>query len=192
MYTRLCALRSKFVAVACIALLAGCASSIPKATPDGSVAAPYHIRVNDRPTVSMESEGSVQIMPDEKEHLKGLVVLKLDKLRSFNPADGDPKDCMIVVDMTRFDKGNAFARAMLAGLGQIHLAANVTVTDPAGTRLQAFKVEKTFAWGGIYGGTTRIDDVEPAFAEAIAAQLTGQSIEPADAKRAQKATPPTN
>ena len=33
----------------------------------------------------------------------------------------------------------------------------------------------TFAWGGVYGAATGIEDVEPAFAEGIASALTGQA-----------------
>lgn len=176
----------KIVPFVAVALLVGCASSVPKAQPDSSVAVPYLVKVDDKPTVSIENEGSVLILPDERQHLQGLVVAKLDMLRSRNPANGEPRECAIVVTMTRFDKGNAFARAMLAGLGQIHLAANVRVTDQSGSALQSFKVEKTFAWGGIYGASTRIDDVEPAFADAIAEELTGQSTQPPDSKHAPK------
>jgi len=32
---------------------------------------------------------------------------------------------------------------------------------------------KTFAWGGIYGSSTRIDDLEPIFADSVAAAVTG-------------------
>ncbi len=77
--------------------------------------------------------------------------------------------------ITRYDKGNAFARAMLAGLGQIHIDSTVTVSaSGSGDTVSEFTVKKTFAWGGIYGGATRIEDVEPAFAESLAAGLTGQ------------------
>ncbi len=37
------------------------------------------------------------------------------------------------------------------------------------------EITKTFAWGGIYGGTTEIKDVEEGFAEAVASVLLGQS-----------------
>jgi hypothetical protein len=46
--------------------------------------------------------------------------------------------------------------------------------DVNNTRMQAFTVDKTFAWGGIYGASTHIEDVQPAFADAVADGLTGQ------------------
>jgi len=79
------------------------------------------------------------------------------------------------VTITRYEKGSAFARAMLAGLGQIHMDGNVTLYSmPAHTVVEDFSVQKTFAWGGIYGGTTTIEDIEQSFAEGIANALTGQ------------------
>jgi hypothetical protein len=80
----------------------------------------------------------------------------------------NPSTLVLKVGFTRYDKGNAFARSMLAGLGQIHIDAEVTLEDKTTKEVLAkHEVKKTFAWGGMYGGTTRIEDVEPAFAEAI-------------------------
>ncbi|GAA0711082.1 hypothetical protein GCM10009105_12760 [Dokdonella soli] len=79
------------------------------------------------------------------------------------------------MSITRYEKGNAFARAMLAGLGQIHIDGDVQVyAMPEHNRTMAFSVQKTFAWGGIYGGTTTIEDIEQSFAESIANALTAQ------------------
>ena len=65
---------------------------------------------------------------------------------------------------------------MLAGLGQIHIDASVRLVKTENKeKVSEFLVSKTFAWGGLYGGITRIEDIEPAFAEGIAAALTGQS-----------------
>ena len=49
---------------------------------------------------------------------------------------------------TEYDKGDAFARAMLAGLGQIHIAAKVLLTDvTTGRSVASFEASKTFASG---------------------------------------------
>ncbi len=70
---------------------------------------------------------------------------------------------------TRYDKGDAFARAMLAGLGQIHIESNVLLIDAAtGRTVGTYAASKTFAWGGIYGGPTRVEDVEAGFARSVA------------------------
>ena len=61
---------------------------------------------------------------------------------------------------------------MLAGLGQMHIDALVTVEDKDIDKMIAeYEVKKTFAWGGIYGGATKIEDIEPAFADAIVSLL---------------------
>jgi hypothetical protein len=77
--------------------------------------------------------------------------------------------------LTRYDKGNAFARAMLAGLGEIHIDGEVTLIElPERNQVGKFSISKTFAWGGIYGGTTSMDDIEQTFADGVAAAVTGQ------------------
>ena len=66
--------------------------------------------------------------------------------------------------------GNAFARFMLAGLGQIRIGADVLLIDPAnGHAVGKFEVSKDFAFGGIYGAATRPEDVEDGFARSVAA-----------------------
>ncbi len=73
------------------------------------------------------------------------------------------------VKLARYDRGNAFARFMLAGLGQIHIDAQVTLHDHLRDAvLGDYEVTKTFAWGGIYGASTGIEDVEVGFAEGVA------------------------
>jgi Domain of unknown function (DUF4410) len=90
-----------------------------------------------------------------------------------------------VVTLTRYQRGNAFARFMLAGLGQIHIDANVRVTaKPADEKIAEFTVAKTFAWGGIYGASTSMDDIERTFADGVAAALTGQEEKDKDKKKA--------
>jgi hypothetical protein len=155
-------------------LIAGCASTASKPQQSSLVNAPYYVDADDNAKVSVEATGAVVATSEEKEHLRGLVTDKLNALRVKNPSNGEVRECSVVVTITRFDKGNAFARAMLAGLGQIHLGADVAVTDGDNKKLQAFSVDKTFAWGGIYGASTHIEDVEPALADGIAMGLTGQ------------------
>lgn len=83
-----------------------------------------------------------------------------------------PSTLSLTVNFTRYDKGNAFARAMLAGLGQMHIDAIVNISNKSNGKLLAkYEVTKTFAWGGIYGGSKSIEDIEPAFAEAIVSTI---------------------
>jgi hypothetical protein len=56
-----------------------------------------------------------------------------------------------------------------AGLGQIHIDADVWVFDAATNEsLGQYKVSKDFAFGGLYGLMTNIEDVEKGFARSVA------------------------
>lgn len=98
------------------------------------------------------------------------------KVRSYITADSPgvlvdsaTGDALVLkMHFTRFDEGNALARFILIGLGQIHIDANVTLEKPDGTVVAKYKVKKTFAWGGMVGGFTTMDDVEEGFAKSVA------------------------
>jgi hypothetical protein len=73
---------------------------------------------------------------------------------------------------TEYDKGSAFAGLMLAGLGQIRIGANVFLIQPASNRtVGAVRGPEAFAFAGLYGGATGIEDVEDSFARSVAAIL---------------------
>jgi hypothetical protein len=81
----------------------------------------------------------------------------------------------VKIVFTQYDDGNAFARFMLMGLGQIHIDGTVTFSDAAsGQQIARYNVSKDFAFGGLYGGVTRIEDVEKGFARSVAAILDTQ------------------
>jgi hypothetical protein len=80
-----------------------------------------------------------------------------------------------VVVIKRYEAGNAFMRAMLVGLGQIHIDADVNLTNrETKESIATYEVTKTFAWGGAYGGFTDVKDVEGGFAKAVAASILGK------------------
>ena len=82
----------------------------------------------------------------------------------------------IDVLMTRYDEGSSFARFMLPGLGQIHIDADVTLRDQdSGEVLAIYEVTKTFAWGGLYGGSTEIGEVEVGFAKAVVSGMVEEN-----------------
>ena len=84
----------------------------------------------------------------------------------------NPNTLIAKIIFTDYDAGNAFARAMLAGLGQIHIDAEITLKRGDTNELLGIEeVTKTFAWGGIYGASTHIIDVEEGFSEAVVAAL---------------------
>jgi hypothetical protein len=72
---------------------------------------------------------------------------------------------------------------MLVGLGQIHIEGKVSLYQmPARTLVGEFDLKKTFAWGGIYGAATSMDDIENTFSDGVAAAVTGQNGEPSKQK----------
>jgi len=72
------------------------------------------------------------------------------------------------IHITKFERGNAFARMVMMGLGQIRIEADVDLIDRSGHKMAEYKVAKDFALGGIAGGTTSIEDVEEGFAKSVA------------------------
>jgi hypothetical protein len=67
---------------------------------------------------------------------------------------------------------------MLAGLGQIHIDADVILREyEKNESLAKYEVKKTFAWGGIYGGATGIEEVETGFARAVVSVIFGETTE---------------
>ena len=83
------------------------------------------------------------------------------------PRDGPNIKLKLVI--TRYDGGNAIARFILAGLGQIHIDGDVIfLDDGTGEAIAKYQVSKDFSFGGIYGGVTRIEDVEVGFAKSVA------------------------
>lgn len=83
-----------------------------------------------------------------------------------DPAGAQP--LKMNIHFTEFDRGNAFARFMLIGLGQIKIDATVQLEDSSGKVVASYDVSKDFALGGVAGGTTTVEDVEEGFAKSVA------------------------
>jgi hypothetical protein len=157
------------------ALVSACASTTPKAEFSKDLATQYRIDADDRPQVNVNVSAGVELTDADKQRITQLITTDLEVMRLQNAANNDPKDCVVEVTITRYQKGNAFARAMLAGLGHIHIDANVKIlTGSNKQKLADFTLTKTFAWGGIYGAATSMQDIEKTFATGVAASLTGQ------------------
>lgn len=162
-------------------LLAGCAGTAPKPTYSTAVAVQYRIDADDRVQVTVSSAAAVKMEDLDRTRLGQLITSRLEERRAKNAPNDDAREVTASVLITKYERGSAFARAMLAGLGQIHIDATVTVSNaPGGNRIAEFTIAKTFAWGGIYGASTKMEDIEPVFADGVAAALTGQQ----DAKAA--------
>jgi Domain of unknown function (DUF4410) len=158
-----------------IAVSTGCAGTAPKAQFSREIVPESRISSPDSVQVTVGAADNVAILPTEKERLGERIKSKIDAEKISNPGAGDARAYELDVQLSRYDKGNAFARAMLAGLGQIHIDGKVSVYQiPEHTLVGEFGVAKTFAWGGVYGASTSMEDIEGTFAEGIADAVTGQ------------------
>lgn len=72
------------------------------------------------------------------------------------------------IHFTRYDRGNALARGLLVGLGQIRIEGTVYIMDSGGQQVGQYSVSKDFALGGVVGATTSVEDVEQGFAKSVA------------------------
>lgn len=168
---------SIFLLVSSTLLVAGCsASSTPKASFTTPIAKDSVVRADDDVAVAVTAASGVALDEAQRNRLRALIAQKIEQRKMENGNDGKPAEFEVAVLVTEYDEGSAVARAMLAGLGQIHVDATVQVLELPDRRLVGeFRVEKTFAWGGIYGASTSIEDVEIGFAEGVAAAVTGES-----------------
>ena len=137
--------------------------------------------------LEVKSNDGVSITSPDRERIAGAIISKIkekapSRFGEINPQTSDPATLRAIVTLTQYEEGNAFARFMLAGLGQIHIDAEVVLENYASkAQLSKHEVTKTFAWGGFYGASTTIRDVEAGFVEAVVAVLLGpdQTLSPA-------------
>lgn len=174
---------SALTALSTVALfVAGCASTAGSIKPLSAVPAPDGLARYAKISVATSANGDASKMTSfDRQRIVGLVVAKIKELAPNRFADVsattiDPGTLHVTIAFTRYDEGSSVARLMLAGLGQIHIDAEITLEDRAiQTVIGKFEVTKTFAWGGLYGASMGIQDVEAGFAEAVAKAVLGQS-----------------
>ena len=141
-------------------------------------------------TLSLESSAAEGvIVPDSvqmkvKELVKAHIEGKYcpNRFESISAGSGPgPNDLILQIKYTTYDEGNRFARFMLAGLGGIKIHSDVVVKDAAsGDSLSQAECGKTFRWGGIYGASTGIEEIEKWYAEEVAktfAKILGIYVE---------------
>ncbi len=156
------------------AALAGCAGSV--STPVLSAPPPATFNAKAVPIGPVSAEAAPGV-PMASYDLERVVQQVQSDLAAAYPgrlvaagAPAAPGEVRVAMTFITYDRGSAVARALLAGLGQIHIAANVALIDATSGQVTAsYVVKKTFAWGGLYGGTTSIEDVEKGFAASVVA-----------------------
>ncbi|MGC4099052.1 MAG: DUF4410 domain-containing protein [Nitrospira sp.] len=124
------------------------------------------------------NKNEVPMVQTDRERLVNNILRQLqvtNRFKELNVANPSPNTLNAMVEVTNYDKGNAFLRFLLAGLGQIHIDGTLTLQDrDRSDVLGTYEVNKTFAWGGLYGMGTKIEEVEEGFAAAIAEILLGK------------------
>ena len=137
MFTRSIRLPVAAAIAVIIATTAGCASSRPKPTFSHEIVAASRVGVSDVAQVNVDAPDSVKILSSEKSRLAEKILLKIDKRKLANAGNGAGKTYEVDLHLSRYDKGSAFARAMLIGLGQIHIDGKVAIYQMPDTRSSA-------------------------------------------------------
>jgi len=135
-------------------------------------------------TVQTSTAQGIAVPEPAQSRIKALIkseILDCCKERFDNISLGDPgaKDLLLNVKFTIYEEGNRFARFMLAGLGSMQIHAEVEIKDAAsGQLIYGGEAGKTFAWGGIYGAVTGMDELENGLAKEIVAGLRTRRVLP--------------
>jgi uncharacterized protein DUF4410 len=151
-----------------ILLFTGCATSGGKPTYSKNLAPDSRIISADRVNAEVSAAGpKVVLTTADKERFSQKIEVAI---RTRAPQGArSARNYRVVVALARYERGSQFARMMLAGLGQMHVDATITVYSmPAKTVVGAFNIDKTFSWGGAVGGMATIENVEDDFAKAVA------------------------
>lgn len=171
------------------AVLAGCAHSTPtpvarEAAPTADLATYRHLLITSEAASGVfipdhEQQGVITIVKRElAQRAPGRFTFVAPATAGF-PAAGPaaaspepPKTLHVNILFTEYDEGSAVARFMLAGLGQIRIGSDVKLWDEHTRRpLGSYEVSKQFAFGGIYGAVTDMEDVQQGLAKGIAEVL---------------------
>jgi|CXWL01.1.fsa_nt_gi hypothetical protein len=133
-------------------------------------------------SLAANNENTVPMTAYDRERLINKIAQKLqatNKFKSINSASPETNTLVVTIQITDYDKGNAFLRFLLAGLGQIHIDGKLTLEDRDKIeQLGKYDVSKTFAWGGIYGLSIKIEEVEDGFAETVVEILLEKDKKP--------------
>jgi len=132
------------------------------------------VRVTDPLAAERKIQDLLQTVPQRMAHFIAFSVDQdlFAEVARRSPAEGD-KGLIVRVELPQYKPGSAAARTLLAGTGSAHLNIDVTLLDAAsGDEIASFVEDRTFAWGGLYGGTRGITLMEENAAKEIAAWLS--------------------
>lgn len=162
--------RLSLACVLCVSafIVSGCATSGGKPTYSKAIAPDARVISGDKISAEVANAGpKVVLTTADRERFSQKIEVAI---RSRAPQGArSARNYRVAVAITRYERGSQFARMMLAGLGQMHIDATITVYSmPAKTVVGSFKIDKTFSWGGAVGGMATIENVEDDFAKAVA------------------------
>ncbi len=163
-----------------LAVLSGCAGTTPTVQFKKPISDTYRLCSTDETTVKLIVTEGLVFNEVSRQRLESRLQQTInEKKKTAQCKTTDKRVFVLNSKITNYDEGNAFARAMLAGLGQIHIDGDfaLNLLSSGSETVADFTLQKTFAWGGIYGASTRIEDVEPAFAEGVAEAIVAQVTE---------------
>lgn len=177
----------RVAAMAAAALLSACAStpgSIEAVTPVADRAA---LATYDTLVIEASATPTAQCTAADLDRIAQLTKAKLDELAPTRfrtvavatsgqaPATGAAPYLNADLTLNTYERGSAAGRFMMAGVGQMRISGDLALSEQPGDRaLGRYNVDKQFAWGGIYGAMTDMEDIEAAFAEATAKALLGE------------------
>lgn len=152
-------------------VLAGCATHAPTADFKKQIADSDRLCAADAMAVNLSTTTETKLNDITAQRLKSALENKIAEKQKSTPCPiGVKRDYALAAKISNYDEGNKFGRFMLAGLGSMNISGEfilINSSNPAEPKAE-FSVSKTFAWGGAYGAATGIEDIEPAFAEAVA------------------------
>jgi hypothetical protein len=161
-------------------ILTGCASSGGSHNVVGAPISPtLTAKYSDLQLIVQPTHG-ISLNPYDTDRITKLISDNIktenpSRFNTINAATTNPKTLKASVMIKNYEEGSAFSRSMLAGVGQMHIDADVILSDATSNeKLAQHEVTKTFAWGGIYGAVTNIKDVEVGFCKAVAESILGK------------------
>jgi uncharacterized protein DUF4410 len=166
------------IALVCVGIaMSGCAGDVARPVSVQALSEQHKmmLRVAD---VSAETKSGVVMTPMDLDRISERVKAELAALTpsAIVPANGpaDASTARMKLVFTRYDRGSAAARALLIGLGQIRIDADVILIDGGGNTVGQYQVAKQFALGGLVGAVTTPADVEEGFAKSVAEIFRGK------------------
>src|SRR5438105_11622519 len=103
---------------------AGCAGTVPKAKFTHEIESKARVSLNDQTKVQVGAAETVKILKADQQRLSEKIQARIESRKATNAPAADVA-ARTYLHLTRYEKGNAFARAMLAGLGQIHIDGTI-------------------------------------------------------------------